>query len=342
MSTRQRVGVLGGGSWGATLANLLAANRHDVTLWEFDSEAAAKLQNTRKLAVLPHLVLNPSISVTSHLADCLKGHTTIVCATPSHFVRSTMNSARKTGVIEKTVIMVSVSKGLEERSHKTPTQVISEELSIPDSRLVVLSGPSHAEEVCRNMPTATVAAGTDPETVKQIQLLFAQEYFRVYGHSDILGVELGASLKNVYAIACGISDGLGFGDNTRAALLTRALNEMSRLGVKMGAQLLTFFGLAGIGDLVVTCLSTHSRNHALGQKIGQGKTPKQALSEMTMVAEGMRTAPSAYELMQKYKLESPLTTEIYRVLYEGKDPRMSLHDLMERKTLTEWQGLDIA
>ena len=175
-------------------------------------------------------------------------------------------------------------------------------------------------------------AGRDPKTIHRIQVLFANDYFRVYVHTDILGVELGGAFKNVYAIACGISDGLGFGDNTRAALLTRGLNEMTRIGVKMGAQMLTFFGLAGMGDLIVTCLSRHSRNYSLGLKIGQGKSPAQALSEMTMVAEGMKMAPSAHALAQKLGLDCPLTREIYQVLYETKDPKQSLHDLMQRET----------
>ena len=218
-------------------------------------------------------------------------------------------------------------------------QVITEELHLPAKRIAVLSGPSHAEEVCRRMPTATVAAGTDRATVLRVQALFQEDYFRVYPLKDLIGVELGGPLKNIFAIACGISDGLGLGDNSRAAILTRGLNEMSRMGVKMGGDLLTFFGLAGLGDLIVTSLSRHSRNRLVGEKIGQGKSAAQALSEMTMVAEGMKTAPSAYALSRKLKLDCPLTREIYEVLYQGKDPKASLHDLMRRQTQDEWKGL---
>jgi glycerol-3-phosphate dehydrogenase (NAD(P)+) len=204
---------------------------------------------------------------------------------------------------------------------------------------VVLTGPSHAEEVCRRIPTLTVAAGTDKKMVEKIQSLFPQEYFRVYTHSDLIGAELGGSLKNIFAIAAGIGYGLGLGDNTNAAILTRGLNEMTRIGVRMGAQLLTFFGLTGMGDLIVTCLSHHSRNRLLGEKIGKGKTAKEALAEMTMVAEGYKTAAAALQLAQRLGLDCPLTREIYEVLYQDKDPKTSLHDLMKRQTYTEWQGL---
>ncbi len=235
-------------------------------------------------------------------------------------------------------IVINVSKGLEEKTLKRMSQVISEELHLPMKHVTSLSGPSHAEEVCRGMPTATVAAGLDKKTVLRVKALFQDDFFRVYPHDDLIGVELGGTLKNIFAIACGISDGLGLGDNSRAAILTRGLNEMTRVGVKMGGDMLTFFGLTGMGDLFVTCMSPHSRNRLLGEKIGQGKTAAKALSEMTMVAEGMKAAPSAFALAQKLKLDCPLIQEIYKILYKGKDPKTSLHDLMHRQTQTEWQG----
>jgi glycerol-3-phosphate dehydrogenase (NAD(P)+) len=334
-----KISVLGAGSWGATLANLLAENGHVVSLWEFDPAAEQTLRNSRRLSILPELLLNSKVQVTNDLAECLRTSTTIISATPSHVVRATMKAAAQSKAVMRESMVVSVSKGLEAESLKPLNEIISEELHLPGSQITVLSGPSHAEEVVRRLPTATVLASRDADKARYIPALFANDYFRVYSQSDILGVELGGALKNVYAIACGISDGLGFGDNTRAALLSRGLNEMARIGVKMGAQLLTFFGLAGMGDLIVTCLSQHSRNYSLGLKIGQGKSPKQALAEMTMVAEGMKMAPSAHALAKKLDLDCPLIREVYHILYESKDPKQSLHDLMRRETESEWQGL---
>lgn len=336
---RERIAVLGAGSWGTTLAGLLANNGHDVLLWEFDSKAAQSLASTRRLPTLPKLRLPSSVHVTSDLAEGLNQRPIIVSATPSQHVRSTMKSAQATGRLHPEPIVISVSKGLEEHSLKRMSQVILEELRIPESRVTVLGGPSHAEEVCRRIPTLTVLAGLSAKTTEKIQALFTQDFFRVYTHCDLIGVEVGGALKNIFAIAAGIGDGLGFGDNTNAALLTRGLNEMARIGVKMGAQLLTFFGLAGMGDLIVTGLSRHSRNRLLGEKIGRGKKPKQALAEMTMVAEGYQTAPAAFRLAQRLGLDCPLTREIYEVLYQEKDPRTSLRDLMSRQTHAEWQGL---
>jgi glycerol-3-phosphate dehydrogenase (NAD(P)+) len=189
------------------------------------------------------------------------------------------------------------------------------------------------------MPTATIVAGVDRAVVSRVQALFQDDFFRVYPHGDLAGAELAGALKNIFAIICGVSDGLGLGDNSRAAILTRGLNEMTRIGVKLGGDPLTFFGLAGMGDLIVTCLSRHSRNRLLGEKIGRGKSVARALSEMTMVAEGMKTAPSAYELSRRLKLDCPLTREIFKILYQGKNPRTSLHDLMNRRTQAEWRGL---
>jgi glycerol-3-phosphate dehydrogenase (NAD(P)+) len=335
----ERVAVLGAGSWGATLAALLAKKGHDVSLWEFDPKAAASLATTRKLSFIPDLEVPPSVQVTNDLSRALEGRPIVVSATPSHVVRSTMASVKNSRVLDPKAVIVSVTKGLEEHTLLRMSQVIAEELHMPMKRITVLSGPSHAEEVCRRLPTAIVASGVDRKTVSRVQTLFQEDFFRVYAHNDLVGVELGGTLKNVFAIACGISDGLGLGDNSRAAILTRGLNEMTRIGVKMGGDILTFFGLTGMGDLIVTCLSRHSRNRLLGEKIGQGKSAALALSEMTMVAEGMKTAPSAYQLSQKLKLDCPMTREIYEVLYKGKDPRVSLHDLMHRHTQTEWQGL---
>lgn len=335
----ERVSVLGAGSWGTTLASHLASKGHHVSLWEFDARAADHLSKTRLLPVLPGLHLHEGVEVTSDIGTAVKDRAILVSATPSAFVRSTLHAAQRSGKIAAGAVAISVTKGLEEKSHKRMSEVIEEELHFPLDRIAVLSGPSHAEEVCEQMPTAIVAAARSEPLARRIQSLFSADYLRIYTHSDMIGVELGGTLKNVYAIACGISDGLGFGDNARAALLTRGLNEMSRIGVGEGAQLLTFFGLTGMGDLIVTCLSKHSRNRALGEMIGKGKSPAQALASMTMVAEGLKTAPSAYALARKLKLDCPLIQEIYKVLCEGKNPKTSLKDLMGRETLSEWQGL---
>jgi glycerol-3-phosphate dehydrogenase (NAD(P)+) len=334
-----RIAILGAGSWGVTLAALLANKGRDVALWEFDPGAAASLAAKRRLTVLPELEVPVSVKITHDLSAAIAGRRVVVSVTPSHFVRATMSNVRKSGALAPNVSVISATKGLEEKTLKRMSEVIVEELRLPQNRLVVLSGPSHAEEVCRRMPTAIVAAGTGRKAVAEAQSLFQADYFRVYPQNDLVGVELGGTLKNIFAISCGIADGLGLGDNTRAAILTRGLNEMSRVGVKMGGELTTFFGLAGMGDLVVTCMSRHSRNRLLGEKIGQGKSAAQALSEMTMVAEGMKTAPSAYALAQKLKLDCPLTREIYEILYKGKDPRVSLRDLMRRQTQGEWKAL---
>ncbi len=339
MKKAERIAVLGGGSWGATLAVLLAEKGHSVSIWEFFPEAAAAMAKARRLNLLPELQIPDSVLVTNDLGEALEERPVVISATPSHTVRATMSHIKKTQALHPKAIVVSVSKGLEEKTLQRMSEVIAEELGWPAKRVAVLSGPSHAEEVCQHHPTAVVTAGRDRAVVSRVKALFERDFFRVYPQDDLVGVELGGALKNVFAIACGISDGLGLGDNSRAAILTRGLNELTRIGVRLGGNLLTFFGLAGMGDLIVTCLSKHSRNRALGEKIAHGKSAAQALSEMTMVAEGMKTAPSAHRLAQGLNLDCPLTHEIYEVLYHGKDPKVSLRDLMHRQTHNEWQGL---
>jgi len=334
-----KIAILGAGSWGMTLANVLAEKQWPVSLWEFNPEIANQFQKTRRSSFLPEFVLNSNVEVTSILSAAIENAKVIVSATPSQYVRLTMKQVKKTGKLIDTTPIVSVSKGLEEKTFKRMSEVIQEELGISSSRIAVLAGPNHAEEVSRQIPSATLIASPDIHLNKEMQSLFNNQYFRVYTHTDRLGVELGSVLKNVLAIACGIGDGLGFGDNTRAALLTRGLQEITLLGVAMGARMTTFFGLAGMGDLIVTCLSKHSRNRGFGEKIGLGKSPEQALSEMTMVVEGYKTAPSAYALVNQFNLRCPLLRETYSVLYEGKSPQKSLIDLMSRETQDEWQAL---
>lgn len=332
----ERVTVLGGGSWGATLAALLADKGADVSLWEFDPAVANYLQTERTLKTLPDLRLPKSVHVTSVMAEAFQERPWILSVIPSAFVRQTWRAAKASGRLPKSFQVISATKGLEDASLKRMSEVIAEEAGIPLENVAALSGPSHAEEVCRRLPTAVVAAAKNRALAQAVQNLFSAEAFRVYVQSDVIGVELGGTLKNVLAIGCGIADGLGFGDNTRAALLTRGLNEVARLGVKAGGKMDTFFGLAGMGDLIVTCLSAHSRNRRFGEKIGRGKKPKEALAEMTMVAEGWMAAPAAVHLAERFHTACPLLQEIHAVLYKEKDPKRSLQELMTREPQEEW------
>jgi glycerol-3-phosphate dehydrogenase (NAD(P)+) len=332
----ERIAVLGAGSWGATLANLLAEKGHSVNLWEFDSNAADRLRKTRRLSIIPDLNLHKNVLVSSDITEVLKGCPVILSATPSEFVRSTLKKAAASKVLHAGPVFISVTKGLESGSMKRMSEIAAEE--IPGARIAVLSGPSHAEEVCLKLPTAVVAAAADIAVAEKVREIFSSNYFRIYTQHDLIGVELGGTLKNIYAIACGISDGLGFGDNTKAAIMTRGLNEMARIGYKLGGELKTFFGLTGMGDLIVTCLSRHSRNRALGEKIGKGKSVAQALSEMTMVAEGYKTAPPAFHLAERLNIDAPLIREAHLILYDGKNPKQSLIDLMAREMPGEWQN----
>jgi glycerol-3-phosphate dehydrogenase (NAD(P)+) len=263
----------------------------------------------------------------------------VVNAVPSTHVRATFTAVHASGALAPGAWAVSVSKGIENDTLKRMSQVIAESAPALAGRVSVLAGPSHAEEVARSLPTAVVAAG--PESLREkIVALFNNESFRVYTSSDFIGVELGGALKNVYAIACGVSDGLGMGDNTKAALMTRGLNEIARLGVARGAQATTFFGLAGLGDLIVTCTSKHSRNRLLGEKIGQGKSVEQALSEMTMVAEGLPTTRSAQQLADRHGLDLPIIHALHSCLFEGKTAHDAVRELLSRPPVEEMYHLE--
>ncbi len=335
----ERVVVLGGGSWGATLADRLARNGHNVAVWEFNRERAEALQKTRRLSFMPQLVLESAVKVTNDLGEALRDRPTVVSAVPSEHVRSTFRAVRKKGGLAERAWVVSVTKGIENNSLKRMTEVIVDEAPGLAGRVAVLAGPSHAEEVARNLPTAVVVAGPEPFRERVVGL-FNAERLRVYTSTDFVGVELGGALKNVFAIGCGISDGLGMGDNTKAALMTRGLNELARLGVAAGAEVMTFFGLAGLGDLIVTCTSQHSRNRLFGEKIGQGRSVAQALSEMTMVAEGFPTAKSAKQLADRHGLDLPIIAALYGCLYEGKTAREAARDLLRRPPVEEMQHLE--
>lgn len=325
------VAVIGSGSWGTALAIQLKRAGNNVILWSFkEEEAAAILSERENKEFLPDIKLDSDIVITSKDEDVTWADM-IVFSTPSKFVRNM--AKRFAPFVKENQIVVNVAKGLEEGSLLRLSQVIKEE--IPQCRVAVLSGPSHAEEVGRNMATAIVAASEDVSVAEEVQNTFMTPMFRVYTNSDIVGVELGGALKNLIALAAGISDGCGFGDNTKAALMTRGLHEISRLGVAMGAKRETFAGLAGVGDLIVTCTSMHSRNRRAGILLGQGKTLKEALDEVHMVVEGVSNAKAAYELSKKLNINMPITHEINTVLYEGKDVKQAVYDLMTRDKVEE-------
>lgn len=324
------VAVLGAGSWGTTLAVHLAP-KVSVRLWEFSQELAKVLRDRREnVKFLPSIHIPESILISSSLEEIISDAGVVVVAVPSHVMREVV---KKVASIRKKVVVVSVVKGIEEESLKRMSEIIREEL--PESRISVLSGPSHAEEVSRNIPTTVVISSEDEREACEMQELFMTQSFRVYTNSDMIGVELGGALKNIIAIASGISDGLGFGDNTKAAILTRGLAEITRLGVAMGANPGTFAGLSGMGDLITTCISKYSRNRKLGELAAQGKKLDDALSTIGQVAEGVRTTRCACKLAGIYKVDVPIAEQVYAVLFDGKDARSVTAELMLRAPKTE-------
>ncbi len=325
------VAVIGSGSWGTALAVQLKRAGNNVILWSFkEEEAAAILSDRENKEFLPGIKIDSDIVVTCKDEDVTWADM-LVFSTPSKFVRSI--AKRFAPFVKKDQIVVNVAKGLEEGSLLRLSQVIKEE--IPQCKVAVLSGPSHAEEVGKDMATTIVAASEDIDVASEVQNTFMSPMFRVYTNTDIIGVELGGALKNLIALAAGISDGCGFGDNTKAALMTRGLHEISRLGEAMGAKRETLAGLAGVGDLIVTCTSMHSRNRRAGILLGQGKTLEETLNEVHMVVEGVINAKAAYELSKKLNIPMPITHEINSVLYEGKDVKQAVYDLMTRDKVEE-------
>jgi glycerol-3-phosphate dehydrogenase (NAD(P)+) len=321
--------VLGAGSWGTALARLLALKTDAVYLWDVIPESAAELRELREnRRYLPGVAIPPNVVVTNDLAESVRGAELVVLAVPSHAVREV--GGRLKPLLPPAATIVNVAKGIETDTLLRMSQVIEDVLGATASRLVTLSGPSHAEEVGREIPTTVVVASQSTLAAEQVQDWFMTPRFRVYTNPDLIGVELGGALKNIIALCAGISDGLGFGDNTKAALMTRGLAEMARLGVAMGANPLTFAGLAGLGDLVVTCTSPHSRNRRAGIALGQGKPLDQVLTEVGMVVEGVRTTRAAYNLARHYEVEMPITVEAYRILFEGQEPSVGVANLMLR------------
>ncbi len=325
-----KIGVIGAGSWGTALANLLAGKGLDTTLWVYEPEINAQIETERENNVfLPGVRLSENLRSSNDLAFAAAEKDLLVMVVPSHLVREI--SSRMARHVSSRTLIVSASKGIENKTHLTMSAVLRETLDhIPAKQFTVLSGPSFAKEVARKVPTLVTVAGDDLETAGRIQQVFATTFFRVYTNKDMIGVELGGAVKNVIAIASGIVDGLGLGLNTRAALITRGLSEISRLGLKMGANPHTFAGLAGVGDLMLTCTGDLSRNHTVGKQIGAGKTLKAILDEMRMVAEGVRTAKSVYNLSHKIGVEMPISHQVYQVLYENLSPAEAVHRLMTR------------
>lgn len=321
------IGIIGAGSWGTALTYELSRNMHKITVWSIDQGEVDMINTDHEQKVkLPGTILPSSIHASTKLQDVIPGRDLLVLAVPSMFTRNTAKSMAP--FVEEGQLIVSVAKGIEENSLLTLSEIIKEE--IPQCRVAVLCGPTHAEEVGKGMPTAIVAGSQDEATARYVQDVFMNPVFRVYTSSDIRGMQIGASLKNVVALAAGIADGLGYGDNTKAALITRGIAEISRLGTAVGGRRETFFGLTGIGDLIVTCASMHSRNRRAGILIGQGKTPDEAMKEVKQVVEGVFSAHAAKQMADKYQIETPIINEIYEVLDHGKNPADAVKDLMLR------------
>ncbi len=329
-------GVLGAGSWGTALSVLLCDNGHQVTTWSIDENEVKMLNEKREHETkLPGVKLPDQLVVTNNLEEAIKGKDFLVLAVPSPFTRST--AAKMRPYVADGQIIVDVAKGIEEATLMTLSQQISQE--IPQADVAVLSGPSHAEEVGRRLPTTCVIGAKTRKTAEYLQSMFISKVFRVYTSPDILGIELGGSLKNVIALAAGIADGLGYGDNTKAALITRGIAEIARLGVRMGGRIESFTGLTGIGDLIVTCASVHSRNRRAGYLIGQGRTVQEAMDEVKMVVEGVYSARAAAKLAEKYQVSMPIVEEVNLVLFENKDPAEAVDDLMQRESKSENRAL---
>ncbi|MCC8103154.1 MAG: NAD(P)-dependent glycerol-3-phosphate dehydrogenase [Clostridiales bacterium] len=333
-----KIGVIGAGGWGLALSKLLCENGNDVTLWSFLESDAEQIRTAHELpSKLPGVIIPEQIQVTSDLAAVVPGEDVLVMVSPSAVVRETARKMKP--LVADGTVIVNAAKGIEEGSLMTMTDAIEDE--IPQARTAVISGPSHAEEVGRGMPTAIVIGAKDEQTARSLQKLFMSPVFRVYISSDMIGIELGGSLKNVIALAAGIADGMGYGDNAKAALITRGIVEIARLGIKMGGQFETFCGLTGIGDLIVTCASMHSRNRRAGILLGQGYSMEEAMKEVNMVVEGVYSTKSAVALAKKYEVELPIIEQVNKILFEGKNPKETVSALMLRdmgieNSLTPW------
>ncbi|HEY3309549.1 MAG TPA: NAD(P)H-dependent glycerol-3-phosphate dehydrogenase [Desulfuromonadaceae bacterium] len=334
-TSSERIAVLGGGSWGTALANVLAGNGHDTTLWVYEQDLALEMASTRINSVyLPGITLHPSLACSSTLNEVVSGRSIILLVTPVQVMRGVLKNALDNFAPQ--ALIVNASKGIELETLKTVSQICSEFMGsdILD-RYVALSGPTFAREVAGGLPSLIVAGARNQQAAQRVQAVLSNQVFRVYTNSDMVGVELGGAIKNVIAIAAGICDGLGFGHNARAALITRGLAEMKRLGQAMGAQPATFAGLAGMGDLVLTCTGDLSRNRTVGYKLGEGKSLSEILSEMRMVAEGVKTTDSVYQLSLRLQVEMPIVEKVYQILHEDKSARQAVTELMARDLKSE-------
>lgn len=330
------VSVIGAGSWGTALALLLHKNEHDVTVWSIMEDEIKMLTEKREhTSKLPGVKLPEDMKFTTDLEASLTDKDLVVLAVPSPFTRSTAQKMKP--YVKEGQLIVNVAKGVEEKTLMTLSEIIEEE--IPQANVAVLSGPSHAEEVGRGVPTTVVAGAHDQKTAEYIQNIFMNRVFRVYTSPDILGMELGAALKNVIALAAGTADGLGHGDNLKAALITRGIAEITRLGTAMGAHAETFYGLSGIGDLIVTCASVHSRNRKAGYLIGQGYSMEEAMEKVQMIVEGVYSAKAAMGLAKKYNVELPIIEQVNKVLFENRNPKEALEELMLRDKKDEHSNL---
>ena len=325
-----KIGVVGAGSWGTALANLLGLKGFKVELWAFEKEVKDQIETYRENKVfLPGFSLSTNIFSSNDIAKVVSEKDLVLIVVPSHVMRETAQKMYR-HISTKTII-VSASKGIENKTHLTMSGVLKETLAeTPASSFAILSGPSFAREVAKKFPTVVAAASKDQKVANFVQHVFATPYFRVYTNNDMIGVELGGAVKNIIAIAAGIIDGLGLGLNTRSALITRGLTEIRRLGLRLGANPRTFAGITGVGDLVLTCTGDLSRNHTVGKKIGEGMKLKEVLSEMRMVAEGVKTAKSVYNLSRKLGVDMPISHEVYHVLYDDVPPQEAVLRLMSR------------
>ena len=327
----EKIGVIGAGSWGTALAILLNENGNDVTLWSHRETEAEHMRQSRECSQLPGIKIPEAVEITSDLKQAVSGKKVLVMVVPSRCMRETAELLKE--CVAPGTYVISAAKGIEDETLFTMTDILEQVL--PQTDVAVLSGPSHAEEVAKLLPTTCVIGAHTEETARFLQELFMGPMFRVYISSDMLGIELGGALKNVIALAAGIADGMGYGDNAKAALITRGSVEIGRLGIRMGGKPETFFGLTGIGDLIVTCASMHSRNRRAGILLGQGYTMKEAMKEVNMVVEGVYSAKAAMALARKYDTELPIIEQVNQILFEGKDPKKVVADLMLRDKKTE-------
>ena len=332
-----KISVIGSGGWGIALAILLHKNGHNLTIWSFDKKEAEELKKTRQNKTkLPNILLPEDVKVTDDLREAVDDKDILILAVPSKAIRSVSKSLKD--IIKDNQIIVNVAKGLEEDTLETMTDIIEEELKGKKTQVAVLSGPSHAEEVGKGIPTTCVVSAHNKELTLYLQNIFMNPSFRVYTSPDMLGIEIGGALKNVIALAAGIADGLNYGDNTKAALITRGIKEIASLGVAMGGEQSTFYGLTGLGDLIVTCASMHSRNRRAGILLGQGKTLDEAIKEVNMVVEGVYSAKSALMAAKKYNVEIPIIEQVNAVLFENKNAAEAVNELMIRDKKLEIQS----